>query len=53
MLLDDAVAQLECQLVRHYDGGDHTIFIAEVERGTMGEARPLLHYRGRYAQLVS
>jgi flavin reductase (DIM6/NTAB) family NADH-FMN oxidoreductase RutF len=46
MLLDDAVAQLECQL-------DHTIFIAEVERGTMGEARPLLHYRGRYAQLVS
>ena len=53
MLLDNAAAQLECQLVRHYEGGDHTIFIAEVERGTMGEARPLLHYRGRYAQLVS
>jgi len=53
MLLDDAAAQLECQLVRHYEGGDHTIFIAEVERGSMGEARPLLHYRGRYAQLVS
>src|SRR5919197_125381 len=47
MLLDDAAAQLECQLVRHYDGGDHTIFIAEVERGIMGETRPLLHYSGR------
>ncbi|HEY2379370.1 MAG TPA: flavin reductase family protein [Gemmatimonadaceae bacterium] len=53
LLLDDAAAHLECQLVRHYEAGDHTIFIAEVERGTMGEARPLLHYRGRYAQLVS
>ena len=53
MLLDDATAQLECQLVSHYQAGDHTIFIAEVERGAMGEAQPLLHYRGRYAQLVS
>ena len=53
MLLDNAAAQLECQTVRHYDGGDHTIFIAEVERGRMGESQPLLHYGGRYAQLAS
>ena len=53
MLLDNAAAQLECQIVRDYDGGDHTIFIAEVERGRMGESQPLLHYSGRYAQLAS
>lgn len=53
MLLDDATAQLECQLVRHHSAGDHTIFIAEVERGSMGEAEPLLHFGGRYAQLAT
>jgi flavin reductase (DIM6/NTAB) family NADH-FMN oxidoreductase RutF len=52
MLLDNATAQLECQLVRHHEAGDHTIFIAEVERGRTGDARPLLHYGGRYAQLA-
>jgi flavin reductase (DIM6/NTAB) family NADH-FMN oxidoreductase RutF len=52
MLLDNATAQLECQVVRHYEGGDHTIFIAHVERGRMGESRPLLHYSGRYAELA-
>jgi flavin reductase (DIM6/NTAB) family NADH-FMN oxidoreductase RutF len=53
MLLDDATAQLECQLVSHHSAGDHTIFIAEVERGSMGETDPLLHYSGRYAQLAT
>ena len=53
MLLDDAAAQLECQLVSHQPAGDHTIFIAEVERGAMGDAEPLLHFSGRYAQLAT
>lgn len=52
MLLDDAMAHLECQLVRHHEAGDHTIFIAEVERGALGEGRPLLYFRGGYAQLA-
>lgn len=52
MLLDDAAAQLECQLVSHHPAGDHTIFIAEVERGALGEGRPLLYFRGSYAQLA-
>jgi flavin reductase (DIM6/NTAB) family NADH-FMN oxidoreductase RutF len=51
-LLDDAMAHLECQLVQHCQAGDHTIFIAQVERGSMREGRPLLYYRGQYAQLV-
>lgn len=52
MLLDNATAQLECQLVGHHEAGDHTIFIAEVERGRAGGSRPLLHFGGRYAQLA-
>jgi len=52
MLVDGAMAQLECQLVHHYEAGDHTIFIAEVECGAMREGRPLLYFGGGYAQLA-
>ena len=53
MLLDDAMAHLECQLVHHCEAGDHTIFIAEVERGGMRDGQPLIYYRGHYAQLAA
>jgi|1185.fasta_scaffold00066_2 flavin reductase (DIM6/NTAB) family NADH-FMN oxidoreductase RutF len=53
MLLDDAVAQLECQLVHHCEAGDHTIFIAAVERGARHDGRrPLVHYGGQFTQLA-
>lgn len=52
MLLDNATAHLECQPTRHLEAGDHTIFILEVERGVVRDARPLLYYRGSYAQLA-
>jgi flavin reductase (DIM6/NTAB) family NADH-FMN oxidoreductase RutF len=51
VLLDDALAHLECLLVAAHPAGDHTIFIGEVERATARSARPLLYYRGGYAQL--
>jgi flavin reductase (DIM6/NTAB) family NADH-FMN oxidoreductase RutF len=50
-LFDDALAQLECRLVRHYEVGDHTIFVAEVQRVALADGRPLLYYRGSYAML--
>jgi flavin reductase (DIM6/NTAB) family NADH-FMN oxidoreductase RutF len=52
MLLDDAMAHLECQLVHHCEAGDHTIFIAQVERGVMRDGRPLLFFGGQFAQLA-
>jgi flavin reductase (DIM6/NTAB) family NADH-FMN oxidoreductase RutF len=52
LLLDDAMAHLECQLVHHCHAGDHTIFIAEVERGAMRDGQPLLYFRGHFAQLA-
>ncbi|HTE43718.1 MAG TPA: flavin reductase family protein [Gemmatimonadaceae bacterium] len=52
VLLDGALAHLECAIIEHHDAGDHTIVIAEVERAAAKEARrPLLYYRGGYALL--
>jgi flavin reductase (DIM6/NTAB) family NADH-FMN oxidoreductase RutF len=50
-LLDDVLASLECRLVDRHTAGDHTIFIGEVEAATSRSERPLLYYRGGYAQL--
>ena len=51
VLLDDALAHLECRIVASHEAGDHTIFVGEVESATARGARPLLYYRGGYAQL--
>ena len=53
-LLDDALAHLECITVHAYPGGDHTIFVGQIEAGASRDgAEPLLYYRGRYRQLSS
>lgn len=51
VLLDDALAHLECRPVMHHDAGDHTIYVGEVQRAEAHKRRPLLYYRGGYAQL--
>jgi flavin reductase (DIM6/NTAB) family NADH-FMN oxidoreductase RutF len=51
VLLDEALAHLECLSFARHEAGDHTIFLGEVERATARDARPLLYYRGGYAQL--
>ncbi len=50
-LLDDALAHLECRRVSSHDAGDHVIFLGEVERAHSEQDRPLLYYRGGYAQI--
>ena len=50
-LLDDALAHIECTRVAQYDAGDHTVVIGEVEAAVAHGHRPLLYYRGGYAQL--
>lgn len=55
-ILDEALAYLACTTVHAYPGGDHTIFVGQIEAGASGdgdEAEPLLYYRGRYRQLSS
>jgi flavin reductase (DIM6/NTAB) family NADH-FMN oxidoreductase RutF len=50
-LLVGALAHLECRITQRHDGGDHTIFVASVEHAEALNGRPLLYYRGGYAQL--
>lgn len=50
-LLNDALAHIECRVYARHDAGDHTIVVAEVEIATAFDARPLIYYRGGYAQL--
>jgi flavin reductase (DIM6/NTAB) family NADH-FMN oxidoreductase RutF len=47
-VLADAVAVLECRLAEAYEGGDHTIFVAEVERASVNGGKPLLYFGGEY-----
>ena len=51
VLLDDALAHIECSMVSRFAAGDHMLFVGAVERATARDARPLLYYRGGYAQL--
>ena len=51
VLLDDALGHLECLVTARHDAGDHTLFVGEVERASAGDGRPMLYYRGGYAQL--
>jgi flavin reductase (DIM6/NTAB) family NADH-FMN oxidoreductase RutF len=51
ILLDGALAHIECRRHTHYPGGDHTIVVGQVVGGATGEGRPLLYYRGGYAAL--
>jgi flavin reductase (DIM6/NTAB) family NADH-FMN oxidoreductase RutF len=51
VLLDGALAHLECIRFASYSAGDHTIIIGRVTGGSTGEGRPLLYYRGGYGTL--
>lgn len=52
MILDDAPVVLECRTEHRYDGGDHTIFVATVLNSSIGDANPLIYWRGDYRRLL-
>jgi len=48
-LLDDAVANLDCKIMKTLDVGTHSLFCGLVVGARVGPAsRPLLHYRGQF-----
>jgi flavin reductase (DIM6/NTAB) family NADH-FMN oxidoreductase RutF len=51
-LLPGTIGYLECKTVHVYDGGDHTIYVGEVQAGSANEAEPLLYFRGAYRRVV-
>lgn len=51
VLLDGALAHIECDRHATYPGGDHTIVLGRVVGGATADGHPLLYYRGGYATL--
>jgi 3-hydroxy-9,10-secoandrosta-1,3,5(10)-triene-9,17-dione monooxygenase reductase component len=52
-ILEDAVAYMECSLTRAIDGGDHTIYLGQVDTADASEVPPLLFFRGGYRKLAT
>jgi len=51
-LIDGCIGYMECRIVHDYPGGDHTIFVGQVETTeTAQDGKPLLFYGGKYAKL--
>ena len=51
-ILDGVLAWIECKVWQAVDGGDHTIFIGEIQDGTANDGAPLTYFRGQYRQLA-
>ena len=47
-LLKGATAHFVCRNVRQLDGGDHVVFLGEVEEYKWSEGEPLVFHSGRY-----
>jgi flavin reductase (DIM6/NTAB) family NADH-FMN oxidoreductase RutF len=53
LVLDGCLAFLECRVSERYEGGDHTLFVAEVLGGSLeSDAEPLIFYQARYRSLA-
>lgn len=50
-VLKDALANLECRLTFSYHGGDHSIFVGQVETVTVRDGDPLVYFRGEYGTI--
>jgi flavin reductase (DIM6/NTAB) family NADH-FMN oxidoreductase RutF len=50
-LVERAVAHVVARIVRSYWGGDHSLFLGQVEYAAHVEGRPLLFHRGHYERL--
>jgi flavin reductase (DIM6/NTAB) family NADH-FMN oxidoreductase RutF len=50
-VLDDCLVNLECSLKHSYDGGDHTIFVGEIQKATVKDGKPLAYFHGKYREI--
>jgi flavin reductase (DIM6/NTAB) family NADH-FMN oxidoreductase RutF len=49
-IVPDCLSFMECRTEKHYEVGDHTIFIASIEELGMNQGSPLTYYGGKYYQ---
>ncbi|MDQ0352303.1 flavin reductase (DIM6/NTAB) family NADH-FMN oxidoreductase RutF [Alkalibacillus filiformis] len=50
--IKDSLAHIECAPWAEYDGGDHVLFIGEVENYDYDEGEPLGYYCGQFSKIV-
>lgn len=50
-VLEGALAWMDCSLWQAYDGGDHTIYVGEIQAGSAGDGAPLLWFERGYRQI--
>jgi flavin reductase (DIM6/NTAB) family NADH-FMN oxidoreductase RutF len=50
-ILEGTLGYIECRLYAVYDGGDHTLFLGQIEEAGTRESKPLVFYRGGYREL--
>lgn len=51
-VIANAIAAMDCRVVSEYEAGDHTLFVAEVERLSIHEGEPMLWFQGRFGKFV-
>jgi flavin reductase (DIM6/NTAB) family NADH-FMN oxidoreductase RutF len=47
-ILEDVLATLVCRNVTQYEGGDHLIFIGQIEQYQQRQGEPLVFHAGKY-----
>lgn len=52
-ILKDVLASLECRLTFSYHGGDHSIFVGQVENAAIQDGDPLVYFRGTYGTITN
>ncbi len=50
-MLKDPLMRLECRLVDAHEGGDHTIFVGQIEHSHISEGKPLIYFHGNYRKM--
>jgi len=47
-ILEGTLAHVECRVYAAHDGGDHILYLGEIQEAETREGKPLLFYRGGY-----
>lgn len=50
-ILEGALAYIECTLYAAYEGGDHSVYLGEIQEAEVREGKPLVFFRGGYRAL--
>ena len=50
-ILSGSIANLQCRLFKELDGGDHSIFLGEVEHVIVRDAEPLIYFKSGYRRI--